>query len=64
MPSYDYMMSLDRDSAQRREVFAWFGRASYHAQCVERSLSLLVASMRIVGDYSLDAEDREALFNV
>lgn len=32
------------DAEQRRETFAWFGAASYRAQCVEKQLAILLAS--------------------
>lgn len=35
------MEELDFDSQQRRETFARYGLAMYHAQCVEKSLAIL-----------------------
>ena len=32
--------SMNVDVELRREVFAWFGAAAYHAQCVEAELIL------------------------
>lgn len=34
----------ERDADQRRDTFAWFGLASYRAQCVEKQLAILLAS--------------------
>jgi len=39
------MEELDEDAKQRRETFARFGLAMYHAQCVEKSLGILVSSV-------------------
>ncbi len=39
------MEELDSDSAQQRETFACFGLAAYHAQCVEKSIAILVSSV-------------------
>ena len=37
------MEELDDDSYQNRETFARYGIAMYHAQCVEKSLAILVS---------------------
>ncbi|NTU49680.1 MAG: hypothetical protein HGA87_02080 [Desulfobulbaceae bacterium] len=37
------MDELDADSQLRREVFALYGLAMYHAQCFEKSLVILVS---------------------
>jgi hypothetical protein len=37
------MKELDDDSYQNRETFARYGLAMYHAQCVEKSLAMLVS---------------------
>lgn len=39
------MEELDEDAQQRRETFARYGLAMYHAQCVEKSLAILVSSV-------------------
>ena len=39
------MDELDADAQQRRETFARYGLAMYHAQCVEKSLAILVSSV-------------------
>ena len=39
------MEELDADAHQRRETFARYGLAMYHAQCVEKSLAILVSSI-------------------
>ena len=37
------METLDANAKQRREVFAKYGLAMYHAQCVEKGLAILVS---------------------
>jgi hypothetical protein len=39
------MDELDADAQQRHETFARYGLAMYHAQCVEKSLAILVSSV-------------------
>ncbi len=39
------MEKLDENAQQRRETFARYGLAMYHAQCVEKSLAILVSSV-------------------
>ncbi len=39
------MEELDDNAQQRRETFARYGLAMYHAQCVEKSLAILVSSV-------------------
>jgi len=39
------MEELDANAQQRRETFARYGLAMYHAQCVENSLAILVSSV-------------------
>jgi len=41
----DEMEELDADVQQRRETFAGYGLAMYHAQCVEKNLSILVSGV-------------------
>ena len=36
---------LDGQAQQRRETFAVYGLAMYHAQCVEKSLAIMVSSI-------------------
>ena len=36
---------LDENAQQRRETFARYGLAMYHAQCVEKSLAILVSTV-------------------
>ena len=38
------MEELDENAQQRRETFARYGLAMYHAQCVEKSLAILVST--------------------
>jgi len=39
------MDNLDPEAQQRRETFARYGLAMYHAQCVEKSLAILVSTV-------------------
>jgi hypothetical protein len=39
------MEDLDANAQQRRETFARYGLAMYHAQCVEKSLAILVSTV-------------------
>ena len=39
------MEELDTNAQQRLETFARYGLAMYHAQCVEKSLAILVSSV-------------------
>ena len=39
------METLDQDSKQRRETFARYGLAMYQAQCVEKSLAILISTV-------------------
>ncbi len=39
------MEELDANAQQRRETFARYGLAMYHAQCVEKSLAILASSI-------------------
>ena len=39
------MEELDEQAQQRRETFAVYGLAMYHAQCVEKSLAIMVSSV-------------------
>jgi len=39
------MEKLDADAQQRRETFALYGLAMYHAQCVEKSIAIMVSSV-------------------
>lgn len=39
------MEELDENAQQRCETFARYGLAMYHAQCVEKSLAILVSSV-------------------
>lgn len=51
------------DPDQRREVFARFGLAAYHAQCVERELAILVATVANPDFDAIHAEGREHAFD-
>jgi hypothetical protein len=39
------MEELDHNAEQRRETFAHYGLAMYHAQCVEKSLAILISTV-------------------
>jgi hypothetical protein len=49
---------LDADAQQRREMFALYGLAMYHAQCIEKSLAILVSSVLNVEFLSADGKRR------
>ena len=41
----DLMDCLDSNSKQKREVFARYGLAMHYAQCIEKSLAMLISSV-------------------
>ena len=45
------------DEEQRKEVFAWFGAASYYAQCVE--VELWIARLVLVREDYPEPTDQE-----
>ena len=45
------------DEQQRKEVFTWFGAASYYAQCVE--VELWIARLFLVHEHELWPEEQE-----
>jgi len=55
--------NLNDDTQQRREVFARFGLAIYHAQCIERQLGIMLSTgfSREFGTSS--PEQRDAIFD-
>lgn len=57
--SIDWDDELPRDARQRRETFARFGLASYHAQCVEKSLAILLSSVCLPGFAKLAPAQRD-----
>ena len=54
---------LPLEAQQRREVFARFGLAMYHAQCLERQLGLMLASMFNRQFLEAPPEDRDAFYD-
>lgn len=57
------MDNLDFNSQQRREAFALYGLAMYHAQCFEKSLVIIVFIAYNKKCFKSDFEQRENLFN-
>ena len=57
------MDNLDFNSQQRREAFALYGLAMYHAQCFEKSLVIIVFIAYNKKYFKSDFEQRENLFN-
>jgi len=57
------MDNLDFNSQQRREAFALYGLAMYHAQCFEKSLVIIVSIAYNKKYFKSDFEQRENLFN-
>jgi hypothetical protein len=47
--SENWDVDLSFDARQRRETFARFGLAAYHAQCVERGLAILLLTSEDAG---------------
>lgn len=57
------MEELDENPQQRRETFARYGLAMYHAQCVEKSLAILVSSVFNKDFLPSDPNRREEIQN-
>lgn len=57
------MEKLDFDSQQRRETFALYGLAMYHAQCFEKSLVMVVSVAFNKEYFKSSYEKREELFS-
>lgn len=55
------METLDANAQQRRETFALFGLAMYHAQCVEKSLAILVSSVFNKEFHKSDVDRRDEI---
>jgi hypothetical protein len=51
------------DAAQRRETFARFGLAMYHAQCVERQIGILLAMTFYPNFLRTSPEERDRFFD-
>ena len=58
-----WVQVLEPDAAQRRETFARFGLAMYQAQCVEKQLSILLATTFNHGFLNLPQEHRDSCFD-
>ena len=59
----EWQEELPFDAQQRREVFARFGLALYFAQCLERQIGLLLASMYNQEFLQVPPENRDAFFD-
>lgn len=57
------MEELDANAQQRRETFARYGLAMYYAQCVEKSLAILVSSVLNKEFLPSDPDRREEIQN-
>jgi hypothetical protein len=55
---------LSADSEQSRETFAHFGLAMYRAQCVEKQLSILLATTLQPAFLRLTPEERDVYFDI
>ena len=60
---FEWQEDLPLYAQQNREVFAHFGRAMYHAQCLEHQIGLLLASMYNPEFLKVPPEDRDAFFD-
>ena len=54
---------LDDAAKQRREVFARFGLASYHAQCLERQIGIMVSTSYNREFAKATPEERDIIFD-
>lgn len=57
------MEPLNQDAEQRRETFARYGVAMYHAQCVEKSLAILITTVLNTKFLSSKPDQRDAMFD-
>ena len=55
------MEELDAAAQQRRETFARYGLTMYHAQCVEKSLAILMGTVFNKDFLPSDPDEREAM---
>jgi hypothetical protein len=55
------MTELDENADLNRETFALYGLAMYHAQCVEKSLAILVSSVFNKEFHNSNANKREEI---
>jgi hypothetical protein len=53
---------LPADAAQRRETFARFGLAMFHAQCLERQVGILLATTFNPDFFRTSPEERDRFF--
>ena len=58
----EWQADLPFDAQQRREVFARFGLAMYHSQCVEKQIWLMLSSMYNQEFIQVPSEDRDDFF--
>lgn len=56
------MEELDLNAQLNREAFATYGLAMYHAQCVEKTLALLVSSVFNKKFILSTPEERESFY--
>lgn len=61
--NWDWHEDLPLEAQQRREVFARFGLAMYHSQCLEHQLGLMLASMFNRQFLEVPPEDRDAFYD-
>ena len=59
----DWQENLSLDAQQRREVFARFGLAMHNAQCLEKQLGLMLASMYNRQFLEVRPEARDAFYD-
>jgi hypothetical protein len=58
----EWDQELPHEARQRREVFARFGLASYHGQCIEKQLAMLISSVCVKHFLHAPPEERERLW--
>src|SRR2546426_9636455 len=63
-PSIEWDHDLPVEARQRRETFARFGLATYHAQCVERQIGILIATTLNPDFLRGSPEERDRFFDV
>ena len=61
--NFGWQEDLPLDAQQRREVFARFGLAMYYAQCLEKQLGLMLASMYNRQFLKVPPEARDAFYD-
>jgi hypothetical protein len=63
-PTIEWDHDLPVEAKQRRETFARFGLAMYHAQCVERQIGILLATTLNPDFLRSSQEERDRFFDV